>query len=128
MWRSLLLVTKVNHFGTSRTRVKSVSDVHVFYLNYLSPKICIVILALQQVYQWRLTGHSVVAHWFSGSPFDCRSRVPWFKSYPGITWISLGARNESPRLHPKVWIGTLRVWKFDIPGRSKSAAHKPGRK
>ena len=55
---------------------------------------------------------------------------PWFESYTGLTWISQGTRNESPRLRStKVWIGTLRglcLCKLDIPGRHMLAAHKTG--
>ena len=66
----------------------------------------------------------------SGSTFDRRSRGPWFKSYTGITWISLKARNEPPRLHSKLGVnGTLRMWylsKLDIPGCRIMAAYKTG--
>ena len=66
----------------------------------------------------------------SGSTFDCRSRGPWFKDYTGLSGISQGTRNESPRLYSiKVWIGTLRglcLCKFDTPGHRMLAAHKTG--
>ena len=52
----------------------------------------------------------IEAHWSSGSTFDCRSRGPWFRSYTGLMWISVGTGNESPRLHStKVGIGTPRA-------------------
>ena len=34
-----------------------------------------------------------------GSTFDCRTRSPWLHSYTGLTCISQGTRNKSPRLH-----------------------------
>ena len=48
------------------------------------------------------------ACWSSGSAFDCRSRGSWVESYTGLTWISYGTRNESPRLH------STKICKFDI--------------
>ena len=30
----------------------------------------------------------------SGSAFDCGSVGPWFESYPGLTWISVGTSYE----------------------------------
>ena len=73
---------------------------------------------------------SIGARWSSGSAFACRSIDPWFESYTGLKWISLGTWNESPRLHStKVWIDTLRglcLCKLDMPERRILAAHKTG--
>ena len=69
----------------------------------------------------------VLVEWKRG---DCRTRDPWFRSYTGIMWISMGTKKKSLRLHStKVWICTLRgwcLWKFEIPGRRMFAAHKTG--
>ena len=61
----------------------------------------------------------------SGRPFNCRMKGALFESYTDLTWISLGTRNDSTRLHStNMWIGTLRG--FYIPGCRILAAHKTG--
>ena len=58
-------------------------------------------------------------HRSSGCAFSCRLRSHWFESCTGLTWISLGTRNTSLKLHStKVWTVILRgqcLFKFDIP-------------
>ena len=63
----------------------------------------------------------------SGSVFNCRSGGSWFESYTGLTWISLGTRNESPRFNStKVQLNqganwyperavSVQAWYFSVP-------------